>query len=201
MLYLIPLTSLLVWSNIQQICHKSVSLRQPMTAIKPVSFHHETNPQSIMPVLDGTAPYRQEAWSSSFLLAELNIAPAVLSPYSQGTKLTTFGARRTSTQPNTTEGSRLFITSKARKTHYKMKRNLFLIFFLAISLFFCTLCMYSPSSYTQAITLDFGELLISYTYRAWVWLTLSFTSYRERMGSAKINIFFSALVDKNERKK
>lgn len=116
------------------------------------------------------------------------------------TKLTTFGARRASTQLNTTEGSRLFITSKARKTHYKMKRNLFLIFFLAISLFFCTLCMYSPSGYNQAITLDFGELLISYTYRAWIWLTVSSTSYRERMGSAKINIFFSALVDKNERK-
>lgn len=151
-----------------------------MTVIKLIFFHHGTNPQSIMPVLDGTAPYWQEARSSSFLLAEQTISPTVLSPCSQGTKLTTFWARWTSIQLNATEGSRLFITSKARRTHYKMKRNLFLTFFLAISLFFCTLCMYSPSCYTQAITLDFRDLLISYTYRAWIWLTLSSTSYRER---------------------
>lgn len=90
MLHFIPLTSLLVSSKIQQICHESASLRQPLTLIKHTSFHHETNGQSIMPVQDGTGPYWQEACSSSFLLAELTITPTVLSPCSQGTNLTTF---------------------------------------------------------------------------------------------------------------
>lgn len=134
-----------------------------MTVIKPFPFHPETNPQPITPVGSG--------WGSTLLaggavlillLAELSIPPAALSPRSQGTKPTT---RRASMQLNTTVGSILFITSRARSTRYKMKKKLFLTFFLAISFFFCTLCMYSPSCYTQAITLDFRELLISYIYR------------------------------------
>lgn len=130
MLYFIPVTSLLVWSNTQQICHKRVSLRQSMTVIKPIFFHHETKPQPTMPVLDGTAPW-QESWSSSFLLAELTVAPTVLSPCSQGTKLTTFWARPASIQLNTTEGSRLFIiTSKPERLAMKWSETLSWLLFL-----------------------------------------------------------------------
>lgn len=81
-----------------------------------------------MPVLDGTALYWQDTCSSFFLLAELTITPTVVSPCSQGTKLTTFGARWASIQLKSTERSRLFIASKARRTHYKIKRKIFFLF-------------------------------------------------------------------------
>lgn len=128
MLYLILLTSLLVWSKTQQICHKSASLRQLMTVIKPFPFHPETNPQSVTPVGSG--------WCSTLLaggailillLAELTITPAALSSCSQGTKPTT---RRASIQLNTAVGSILFITSRARSTRYKMKKKVSWLFSL-----------------------------------------------------------------------
>lgn len=105
-----------------------------------------------------------------------------------------------SMQLNTTKGSRLFITSKARRTGYKMKRNLFLTFILAIILFFCTLHVQPIMLYSGHYT---GFQGAAYMIQI-LCLNLVYTlicKLRESKRSAKINIFCSAPVDKGWMKK